>query len=232
MKNQFKFKGTGNAFLVFSVLFFFLFSLNFVSAVPAPQTNVNVDLGYTISYPKYTEVQQNQPFNLSVHVYNRSNGLPVYTPLCYLEIYNHQGNYLINEQSLLRIGNEYSYYMTAGNFSKIDTYHYNIACNTTDYGGFVDGLFNITSTGQPLNSNFFWLILVLAAGMILLGFSIGDGWVVILGTFGLYFIGIYTLFYGIVGVKDAVTTNSFAIIILGLAGYLSIKSGLEIINNG
>ena len=61
----------------------------------------------------------------------------------------------------------------------------------------------------------------------ILGFWLRDPWIVIFGTFGLYFIGLYTLLYGIVGIRDNVTTYGVSIILLGIAGYISIRSAIE-----
>ena len=49
-------------------------------------------------------------------------------------------------------------------------------------------------------------------------------------SFGLYFVGLYIMLNGIVGVKDMVTTWAIALILLGVAAYISIKSGVEMLN--
>ncbi len=94
----------------------------------------------------------------------------------------------------------------------------------------VDFTFLVTPSGLANLFNFYTIIMLLSAVVIFFGFWIKDPWVVILGTFGLYFVGLFILLNGIVGVKDMVTTYSIAIIILGIAGYISVKTGMEVFN--
>ena len=90
--------------------------------------------------------------------------------------------------------------------------------------------FDITPSGFLNNIGFYLLILVFSLGIIVLGFSIKDGWVVTLGSLGLYFLSFYILFYGLNGLKDTVYTWGIGIIMLGIAMYLSIRSTVEMIN--
>ncbi len=94
----------------------------------------------------------------------------------------------------------------------------------------VDFTFLVTPSGLANLFNFYTIIMLLSGVVIFFGFWIRDPWVVLLGTFGLYFVGLFILINGIVGVKDMVTTYSIAIIILAIAGYISIKTGLEVMN--
>jgi len=91
--------------------------------------------------------------------------------------------------------------------------------------------FEITGSGLSNNLGFYFLILILSLGIIIVGFWIKDAPVVIFGSFGLYFVGLYILFNGIDMIKDPVYTWALGLIILGLAAYISIKSAHEIITN-
>ena len=77
---------------------------------------------------------------------------------------------------------------------------------------------------------FSFLILILSVGFIVLGLWKEDVPITMLGDFGLYFFGLYTLFYGINGMKDPVTTWGIGIIVLGIAFYISIRAGMEYLN--
>lgn len=89
--------------------------------------------------------------------------------------------------------------------------------------------FEVTPSGFSGTLGFFVLILILSLGIILLGFYLQDAVIVILGSFGLYFVGLYILFYGMDGMKDPVYTWAIGIIILMLAAYISIRSAYELI---
>lgn len=87
--------------------------------------------------------------------------------------------------------------------------------------------FEITPTGFTGTLGFFALILLLSFGVILLGFSIQDAIIVVLGSFGLYFVGIYILFFGLDGIKDPIYTWAIGLITLMLAAYISIRAAYE-----
>ena len=89
--------------------------------------------------------------------------------------------------------------------------------------------FDVTPSGLLGTLGFYILILVLSIGIIILGFSKEDPIIVILGSFGLYFVGLYILFFGIDGVKDQVYTWAIGIITLMLAAYISLRSSWELI---
>ena len=91
--------------------------------------------------------------------------------------------------------------------------------------------FPVTSSGLLGTLGFYFLILILSAGAILIGFKIEDHWVIVLGGFGLVFLGLFTLFNGIDGIKDPVYTWGFGIIVLMLGAYFSIRSAVEAIGN-
>jgi hypothetical protein len=63
------------------------------------------------------------------------------------------------------------------------------------------------------------------------GFKLTDPTITMFGTFGLYFLAIYILRFGIVGMKDVTTTWAIGLITLGVAMYVSARIGLEIINS-
>jgi hypothetical protein len=87
--------------------------------------------------------------------------------------------------------------------------------------------FQVEAGGLTGTLGFYFIILILSAGAILLGFYINDPWVVILGGFGLIFVGIFTMFNGIDGIRDPVYTWGLGIITLMLGCYFSIRASIE-----
>ncbi len=92
-----------------------------------------------------------------------------------------------------------------------------------------ENYFEVTPTGLGSNIGFYILVLILSLGLIIFGAARNEPVIALLGSFGLYFLGLYILFNGIVGVKDLVTTWALGIITLGLAMYISIKSAYSLI---
>lgn len=91
--------------------------------------------------------------------------------------------------------------------------------------------FEITASGKSGTLGFYFLILILSLGIIVLGFYMSDAPITIIGSMGLYFIGLYILFNGIADIKDPVYTWGLGILILMLAAYISIRSAFELITS-
>lgn len=87
--------------------------------------------------------------------------------------------------------------------------------------------FQVKAGGLTETLGFYFIILILSAGAILLGFYINDPWVVVLGGFGLIFVGIFTMFNGIDGIRDPIYTWGLGIITLMLGCYFSIRAAAE-----
>ena len=91
--------------------------------------------------------------------------------------------------------------------------------------------FDVTPSGNANNSTFYYLIFIVSLGVMVLGFAIKNGWIAILGSFGLVYLGLYIILYGINGVKDTVYTWGFGIILLAVAGYVGVKSAFEMVED-
>ena len=87
--------------------------------------------------------------------------------------------------------------------------------------------FEVEGGGLTGTLGFYFIILIVAVGIIILGFAINDPWVVVLGGFGLIFVGLFTMFNGIDGIKDPVYTWGLGIILLMLGAYFSIRAAAE-----
>jgi len=130
-------------------------------------------------------------------------------------------------ENMVKVGNDYTYTFTSP--TEIGKYHYNV-CGDKDGELKCEVIyFSITPSGFSGTFGFYILILFLSIGVIILGFVKNDAPIVILGSFGLYFIGMYILFFGIDGLKDPVYTWALGLIILMLAAYISIRSSYELI---
>ena len=93
--------------------------------------------------------------------------------------------------------------------------------------GFSEGFYQVTPSGFAGTLGFYILILIFSLGMIILGYSVKDAWVIILGGMGLVLVGLFILFYGIDGIKDEAYIWGIGIITLMLGAYFGIRGSLE-----
>ena len=228
MKKNLFIRGGKVVFLPF--IFFFLFLL-VVSFISAATTIIYFDKGLVIVDSPQIYLQQNQQFKINFFVYNITDGVVIdnSTTNCTFYLADNKGNvkYFTNV-SYLSDG-YWGLNIIGGNFSEVGEYNYGIKCEGLGLGGISIGSWMITPTGVGNLTQFYWIILVISATILILGFWLKDPWVVIFGTFGLYFVGLYILINGIVGIKDMVTTWAIGLIILAVAAYISIKTAGETI---
>lgn len=105
-----------------------------------------------------------------------------------------------------------------------------ICCDGNDCGS---DTFYAEVTGSGFNDTlgFFILMFGISGAVIGLGLWKQDEYITILGTFGLFFMGIYILLNGIAGIRDTTTTWATGIIVLGIAMYISGKAGYELVTD-
>ena len=113
----------------------------------------------------------------------------------------------------------------------IGVYKVDMICVDGGRNGAETLYFEVTGDGFNNTIWFYILILALSAGIMIAGFKLTDPTITMFGTFGLYFLAIYILRFGIVGMKDVTTTWAIGLITLGVAMYVSARIGLEIINS-
>lgn len=134
------------------LLFFFLVALPFVSsAQDVIQTNINIDTGYEIQYPKYDFIKQDYSFKLHTHLFNKSDGLPLHNDItvCQLHLYNTTGDHTF--QGIMDYEHpEFEVYIDGANFTDLGEHAYTLWCNSSVLGGFVSGIFQVTLSGEPL----------------------------------------------------------------------------------
>ena len=220
-------------------IFLFLFLLSFLfiplaNAQPPPQVNVNLDTGIGVEFTKIDVFENGKSHFFNIHAFNRSNGLRLdnVTTTCFLHVFDNTGFHIINnfEMGFDATGKDWDRNVTGGNFTRNGEYATLVTCNATEIGGFASFGFMVTPTGVLDLFGFYIIILLVSAVLIIWGFMIKDPWVIIFGTFGLYFTGLYIMLNGIVGIKDMVTTWAIALILLGVASYISFKAAQEVVN--
>lgn len=189
-----------------------LFFINLISA--AADTNVIDDvfkLHQVIDYKKAC-------FNNGT--YCSANAVCNYT------IFNPDGSVLIKNNQSTNQGSFHNLTFTVPN---IGIYQVDMVCIDGTAKGSETLYFKVTGDGFNDTGWFYLLILVLSIGIMIIGFHLEDAPIVILGSFGLYFLGLYILFYGLVGIKDPIYTWSSGLIVLAVAFYISAKSSYELI---
>jgi len=128
------------------------------------------------------------------------------------------------------ISSNYAVYNLSSNqTSTLGVYQGDIHCTNGADNGAATFEYEVTPTGFVGTLGFYFLVLLISLGIMVLGFYVKDAPLVILGSFGLYFIGIYILFFGIDGMRDPVYTWAIGIIVLMVAAYISVKSSLELL---
>lgn len=117
------------------------------------------------------------------------------------------------------------------NFTNIGYHTILISCS--DGVNFADGNIRryVSASGFTGTLGFYIILIGITSLILITGFYLRDPAIVVLGSFGLYFVGLYILFYGIVDIKDTVYTWGIGLILLGFATYLSTKASYDIIDN-
>jgi len=149
---------------------------------------------------------------------------------CTYTFYNRDNTITFNNVAATNVGSgsaslwQYNLTHTSTGLYKVD-----MACTDGSSYGYETLYYEVTGTGDANNLGFFITILLISFGVVILGLSLSDPTLTIFGSFGLYFVSIYTLMNGIGGVKDATTTWAIGLILLGIAMYISIRSAYELI---
>lgn len=190
-----------NKKILFIFVCLFLFSLTIVSADSIGTFKVNRKMQIT----NYCSTSDCTYANLS------SIQLPDGT-LSYLNAEMTQNGYDFN----------YSYTPT-----QIGTYTFKTCSNPEGDSLCESDTFDVTGDGLKSSLGFYILVFILAAGLIIWGYSAEDYTPIMMGSFVLVLFGLYILFYGLAGLKDTVYTWGIGIITLMVGGYLGIRAGLE-----
>lgn len=148
------------------------------------------------------------------------------TSICnYTVFYPDNTIYLENVQA----DNHTSYYNYSMVFTELGIYRIDLVC--IDGATNVHDTFYAQITGSGFNETFgfYILLLVLSFGMIIWGLKIRDAPITIFGSFIVVMLALYTLFYGITGIKDTIYSHAVGLILLGFSMYILVRSSYELI---
>jgi hypothetical protein len=123
---------------------------------------------------------------------------------------------------------EHNYTLLAGKTEELGIYQYTITAKGGGLNSTSDFEFDVTPSGQKGLLGFYFLVIILSYGVLVLGIAKRDIPITLLATFALFFLGLYVLFYGLDIFKNQLT-NAFAIITLGVASYVSVRMAYETI---
>ena len=213
-----------------SLFVFLLFSSSLVSAAPPVQTNLNINYGYQVEYPKIDIIKQNTPFIFNFHAYNLSSGLAITNTLasCTFHIYNSVGDHILINNSLAYVADdkEWEILVPADNFTKAGEYSYIVQCNSSNLGGFASVPFIVSSDGTSDNINYYVFLFIIAYGILILGISTRNTTGTILGGFATMALGIICINTGINGIKNNLTMI-VSVMTIAVGAFWAAKAGLE-----
>ncbi len=189
----------------FSLLFIFLFLLvlaPFISAVPPTQTNVNINVGYTLEVTHVDFQENGEDHEYNVHLFNISDGLPLTnaTIQCDFHLFDHDGFHILDEvpMDFDEVNGHWDYLVLGNNFTRNGVFSTLISCNSTVLGGFIFSEFEVTQDGEE-TIVFPQQFSIILFGLILIMFGISKErytFMKSMGSFILMIMGILTLFPG------------------------------------
>jgi len=126
------------------------------------------------------------------------------------------------------VDQEHNYTLTSGATNVLGTYSYTVTSSYRGLNKTEPFTFLITPSGDENVGDYFYIMIILAYLLFIIGLWKQDITITLLGTFSLYFIGIWVMFFGIDVFKNYLT-NGFALITLGAAFYMSVVMANEYI---
>ena len=128
-------------------------------------------------------------------------------------------------KAMTKNGNNYNY--TFNGTTTIGDYTF-VTCGNPDGVVYCDSdTFTVTPNGFVNSPLFYIIFLLVAIGLIVLGYSVQDYWLIILGGFVLFLFGLYVLLYGIAGMKDTAYTWGIGIVVIMVGAYFGIRAAME-----
>lgn len=103
-----------------------------------------------------------------------------------------------------------------------------MSCNNITDAGADTFTFDVTPSGNKGYATYYFIIILLSYGVFSLGIWKRDITISLLGSFALFFVGIWVMFFGIDVFKNYLT-EGFAIITLGIASYSSVRMAYDYI---
>jgi len=137
--------------LIFIFLFISLALAGMGSAKQPVQATIDTGTdGFLIEYIKDDIIQVNQDFEYHFHVYNLTNGVLMSNGSginCKGHMHNQKGM-VVQEMDAEPSNGGWYFNVSAGNFSQIGLFSYQVHCNDSVKGGFVSGTITVTATGE------------------------------------------------------------------------------------
>jgi len=151
------------------LLFLLLFSLTFVSSVPPVTTQFVGDLGLNIeaSFQPYYKI--NEPAQIQIHVFNKTNGrlLDNITASCEVELTDFNGTILIHATPPFE-DNHFLMTRSKDIITEVGIYAITIICNSSDVYGWKTTYFEATKTGKGFDIEESLVYFILAFGVLIL----------------------------------------------------------------
>lgn len=193
-------------------LFFFLFATIFFSSLVAAGT-----------FKQWTAVDIRHPI--------RIDGAVNSNILANITVKNPDGTSIVNFKAMTydSTSQEHNYTVPAGLNGELGIYEYTITATGGGFNQTETFNYQITPSGQSGLLGFYFLAIILSYGVLGLGLWKQDITISVLGTFALFFVGLYVMFFGLDVYKNFLT-EGFSIITLGVAFYVSSKIAQEYIN--
>lgn len=152
------------------------------------------------------------------------------TAVCNITVTYPNNSLLVNNRPMSNQVAYHNYTLLPQYTLTTGTYDANVICNDGAVKPNVQFSYDITPSGATNLLGFYFLVIILSLGLIVVGLWQKSITITMFGTLGLTMFGLWVLFYGIDIYKNTLT-DSIAIIILGLAGFLGIVMGLEYIQD-
>lgn len=127
---------------------------------PSPFTQSgSFDDGFELKAPIINSLKQAQDYEFEVHVYNKSNGIPIVSGIaCYLHLYDNTGDHIAELKDATASHQfDYGFDVNGKNFSSTGIYEVVITCNNSIRGGFFNLEFEITPDGYSSDREIFIL---------------------------------------------------------------------------
>lgn len=211
-------KNKSKIIFVFSLVFLFFLFVNFSSAQGVDSQDVVIK--------QLTEYDLKRPcFNNGTYCSSSAN--------CNITVLNPSGSPIFDNSAMTYNVSYFNITFLKSKTVNVGLHQAIMSCTDGAVSG--EDTFNIliSPSGTNDDSTAQWILLLfgflISFGIIFWGYNINDGWIVILGSLILFVLGIYTLLNGVANYRNTLTLWG-SVIILGLAGYISVRSGLELIN--
>lgn len=208
-----KSKTTKNLFsftFILSLTFILLFSFSFVIAV-VPITVISVgDNTLEIQTPLFSSLRQGEDLYLNFHVYNKTDGYLFNNTWvdCTYHVYRPNNTADTGTSGDTVADGIYAHQadVLGGNFTEIGNYFYYLHCNSSERGGFAQGLFKVTPSGDDDVLGLFIILIGMVYIISFVGFFGRNEWVSILGGMSMMILGVYILQNGIDVYRNFMTT--------------------------